>query len=494
MLWSVIKIVLFVSIVAALTLGAGYLMETGGGIRVSVGAIEFNLGPLQAVIAMLLLVLAVWLFLKIFNLLLATIRFLNGDETAISRYFDRHRERKGYQALADGLMALASGEGRDAMSNAARAERYLRRPDLTNLITAQAAEMTGDSKKAEAVYKQLLVNDRTRFVGVRGIMKQRLSEGDTDTALKLAEKAFALKPRHEETQDILLKLQAGNADWAGARKTLEAKLSSGTLPRDVHRRRDAVLALSEARALLDEGVSIEAQMESIEANRLSPDLIPAAVLASDSYLTQGKPRYATRVLKKAWEMQPHPDLAAAFARIEPAETPAERIKRFRALTKANPANPETRMLLAELHIAAEDFPEARRAIGDLATHSPTARSLTIMAAIERGEGAEDEIVRGWLTRALTASRGPQWVCDNCQGIHGSWAPVCSNCGGFDTLSWRVPAEGEVAMPGSTEMLPLIVGSAPASDAECVDDGELPDVAPDLEATDETDETKAAPRL
>ena len=79
MLWSVIKIVLFVSIVAALTLGAGYLMETGGGIRVSVGAIEFNLGPLQAVIAMLLLVLAVWLFLKIFNLLLATIRFLNGD-------------------------------------------------------------------------------------------------------------------------------------------------------------------------------------------------------------------------------------------------------------------------------------------------------------------------------------------------------------------------------------------------------------------------------
>lgn len=471
MLWSLIKIVLFVVIVAALTLGAGYLMETGGGLRVSVGAIEFNLGPLQAVIAMILLVLAVWLFLKVFNLLVATIRFLNGDETAISRYFDRSRERKGYQALADGLMALASGEGREAMGKAARAERYLRRPELTNLITAQAAEMTGDRKKAETVYKQLLTNDRTRFVGVRGIMKQRLSEGDTETALKLAEKAFALKPKHEETQDILLQLQAGKADWAGARRTLSAKLSTGTLPRDVHRRRDAVLALSEAKVLLDADTPIEAQMESIEANRLSPDLIPAAVLAADSYISQGKPRYATRVLKKAWDMQPHPDLAAAFARIEPDETPADRIKRFRALTKANPGNPETRMLLAELHIAAEDFPEARRAIGDLASHDPTARSLTIMAAIERGEGAEDTVVRGWLTRALTASRGPQWVCDNCQSIHSAWAPVCSNCDGFDTLSWRVPVEGEVAMPGSTGMLPLIVGQPEAPLAEIVEDVE-----------------------
>ncbi len=121
------------------------------------------------------------------------------------------------------------------------------------------------------------------------------------------------------------------------------------------------------------------------------------------------------------------------------------------------------MLLAELNIAAEDFATARAAISRLVEEDPTARSLTLMAAIERGEGAEDSVVRGWLTRALTASRGPQWVCDNCQSVHTNWAPVCSNCSGFDTLSWRVPTEGEVAMPASTEMLPLIVGKAPGLD-------------------------------
>lgn len=462
MLWSLIKVILFVALVAAATWGAGYLLQTDGGIRVAVANTEFNLGPLQAAIALILLVLAVWLLLKLAGLLIAALRFLNGDETAISRYFARHRERKGFQALADGIMALASGEGRLAMTKAQKAEKYLHRPELTNLITAQAAELAGDHAKAEETYKRLLADDRTRFVGVRGIMKQKLAEGDTDTALKLAEKAFALKPKHAETQDILLRLQAESGDWVGARHTLGAKLKHGTLPRDVYRRRDAVLALSEAKDVVDEEKPIEAREAAIEANRLSPDLIPAASMAARSYIDRGKPRYAARVLKKAWEAQPHPDLAAAFAEIAPTETPEDRVKRFGALTKLRPDHPETRMLSAELHLAAEDFPAARRALGDLAQSDPTARSLAIMAAIERGEGADDSIVRAYLARALTASRGPQWVCDNCQSIHNHWAPVCSNCAGFDTLAWRTPAEGEVAMPGSTGMLPLIVGKPAAA--------------------------------
>jgi HemY protein len=267
-----------------------------------------------------------------------------------------------------------------------------------------------------------------------------------------------LKPKHVEIQDTLLKLQADSSDWAGARRTLSAKLKSGSLPRDVHRRRDAVLALSEARDILGSGESIEAREAAIEANRLSPDLIPAAVMAARSYIEQGQPRYAARVLKKTWEAQPHPDLGAAFAEIAPDETPVARIKRFRALARAHPNHAETQMLMAELHIANEDFPEARRALGELATTEPTARSLAIMAAIERGAGADDAVVRGWLTRALSAPRGPQWICDNCSNIHAAWSPTCDNCGSFDTLTWKTPPAGEVTMPAATEMLPLLVGT------------------------------------
>ncbi|MDP5087038.1 MAG: heme biosynthesis protein HemY [Yoonia sp.] len=478
MLWSLIKILAFVAAITALTYGGTQLMEVDGGATVDVAGQEFTLSPLEMVFALGAMVLAVWLGLKLLALCVATFKFLNGDETAISRYFDRNRERKGYEALSEGMMALASGEGHLAMTKAARADKYLRQPQLTNLLTAQAAEMTGDRKKAEETYKKLLADDKTRFVGVRGIMKQKLSEGDTDTALALAKKAFALKPKHEETQDVLLRLQAEKSDWAGARKTLGAKLKSGSLPRDVHKRRDAVLALSEARDILNEGNTIEAREAAIEANRLSPDLIPAAIMAARGYISEGNARYATRVLTKTWNAQPHPDIAAAFAEIVPDETPQARLKRFNTLIKSTQDNPETKMLLAELQISAEDFPAAKRALGDLVTKDPTARSLTLMAAIERGQGADDSVVRGWLTRALTAPRGPQWICENCQHIHPTWGATCNNCGSFDTLAWKTPPASEVAMPSGTEMLPLIVGAAsepalpavsPVEEAEVVED-------------------------
>ncbi|MEH6520607.1 heme biosynthesis protein HemY [Sulfitobacter sp.] len=473
MLWSLIKIIFFVGVVGALAWGAGFLLEADGGTQIRAFGYELSPGPLESVLLLVLLVFVVWLFLKVLGLLFAGWKFLNGDETALSRYFDRNRERKGFDALSEGLMALASGDGQQAMAKAAKADKYLKKPELTNLLTAQAAEMAGDTKKAEETYRKLVENEQTRFVGVRGIMKQKLAAGDNETALHLAEKAFALKPKHEETGDVLLRLQAEKEDWTGARKTLSAKLRNGQLPRDVHKRRDAVLALSAAKDLLDEGSTIEKRETAIEANRLSPDLIPAAVMAAHSYIDQNKPRYATRVLKKAWEVCPHPDLAAAFAAIAPDETPAARLKRFGVLTKSKASHPETKMLLAELNIANEDFPAARRALGDLVETDPDARSVTLMAVIERGEGATDTVVKGWLARAIAVPRGPQWICNSCQHIHNEWKPICENCSSFDTLEWKRPPLSEVAMPAGVQMLPLIVGA--------LEDNTIADsVAPDEE--------------
>jgi HemY protein len=230
------------------------------------------------------------------------------------------------------------------------------------------------------------------------------------------------------------------------------------MPRDVFKRRDAVLALSNAMEITDGDQSAAAAEAAIAANKASPDLIPAAAMAAKGYITQGRPRYAVRVLRKAWEVHPHPDLAEAFAAIEPNEDAAARLKRFETLTKIKPEHRETRLLVAELNLAAEDFPSARRALGDLIENDPDARVLAIMAAVERGEGGSDTIVRGWLAKALTAPRGPQWVCENCNTIHADWGPICTGCKAFDTLEWTTPPQSEVVLPASANMLPLIVGA------------------------------------
>ena len=96
---------------------------------------------------------------------------------------------------------------------------------MTCTSIAEVVELQSDVAKAQ--YEKAVAESR------------KLS----DQSLKLAEKAFALKPKHEETGDTLLKLQAEKHDWTSARHTLHAKYKNGHLPRDVHKRRDAVLAL-----------------------------------------------------------------------------------------------------------------------------------------------------------------------------------------------------------------------------------------------------------
>src|SRR6056297_2176722 len=291
MLWSLIKLLLFVAIVGGLAWGAVWIMENGPRVLLTVGDIEFNLGPLQAALMLLAGLAALWGALFLIGLVIATLKFLNGDDTAISRYFRRNRERRGNRAVHDSLMALASGDAGTAIAKARKAGGYLQNTELTNLLVAQAAEMSGDRKRAESTYKELLKNEKTRFVGVRGILNQKLEDGDTDTALKLAKHAFTLHPKNEDVQDKLLRLQAEKHDWKGARETLNAKLRGGQIPRDLHRRRDAVLALSQAKDVMAEGKSIEAREAAIKANSLSPDMVPAAVVAARAYIEQGKARY-----------------------------------------------------------------------------------------------------------------------------------------------------------------------------------------------------------
>ncbi|MEX3017628.1 heme biosynthesis protein HemY [Gymnodinialimonas hymeniacidonis] len=494
MLWSLLKIILFIMIVVGLTLGVTALFEMDNLGTLIVLGTEYIITPVKAVIGALVLLLAVWILFKVVGFLVATLRFLNGDETAVSRYFDRRSERKGFEALGDGMMALAAGEGRLAIRKAERAGKYLNRPELTNLVKAQGAEMVGDKALATETFKALVQDDRTRFVGVRGLMKQRLEEGDTDTALKLGEKALALRPKNAEVQTTLISLQSKHEDWQGARGTLAQALKSGNVPRDLHRRRDAVLALAHAREAMADGQVVTATRDVAEASRLAPGLVPASVMSARLATEAGNKRQAVKTIRKAWDQAPHPDLAAAFADIEPDETPALRLRRFRPLLGKHRGHPETKMLEAELQIAAEDFPEARKALGNLAETSPTARSLTLMAAIERGEGAEDRVVRGWLARAVTASRGNQWVCGNCGHVHEDWRPVCANCDSFDTLEWSEVRQSEAALAGPTQMLPLIVGALEdqrdtPEDADVVQDGPVDEV--DVTVVDEGSSPSAA---
>ena len=85
MLVSLTKILLFVAAVVAAIFGIEMLLESGYTLRIAVAGTEFTLGPVQTLIAAAALLLVVWVVIKLIGLLMATVHFLAGDETAITR-------------------------------------------------------------------------------------------------------------------------------------------------------------------------------------------------------------------------------------------------------------------------------------------------------------------------------------------------------------------------------------------------------------------------
>ena len=177
-----------------------------------------------------------------------------------------------------------------------------------------------------------------------------------------------------------------------------------------------------------------------------------------------------KFLKKAWALFPHPEIAKAFASLNPDENPIERLKRFESFIKINSKHVQTAILSAELYMAADDFTSAKKAIGMISLDDPDNRVLTLMALVERGCGAKDEVVRGWLTKAVYAPKAPDWICDEC-GAQTQWNPVCSSCDGFDTIRWKRPPVYRETVDRK-KLLPLVSESGaniePKNQAEKID--------------------------
>ncbi|MCY4446224.1 MAG: heme biosynthesis protein HemY [Rhodobacteraceae bacterium] len=454
MFWPLVKITLFIVIVGTFSAGLALLMNINGTVTFELFDLAIQTDLINLVLLLLILIPILWGMYFLVGLCIAIIRFIVGDETAFTRYLNKNKTRKGFQALADSMVALASGEPALAKSKINLAEKYLKQPELTGLLAAQTAERMGDTAKAQEVYKQLLQNQKTRFIGVAGILKHRLENNDTSTALKLAEKAHQLRPHHEETLNILFKLQAQSQDWIGAEKTLKAKFSRNQFDRKDYKHHRAVILFAQANLELSQDNSRLAKSKIFEANNLAPDLIPAAILAAQFKVEGNDKKAATRVLMNAWNLLQHPDIVSAYSEIEPNESLQERYKRFKKIINKTLTHSESRMAMAELAISRHDFVGARRELETLPDTDPTVRTYLILAAIERGIGAEEGKVQTLLAKALTAANGPQWVCNTCQYVHENWEPICSNCQDFDSIWWQRNDKANQKLVSSIKLLPM----------------------------------------
>jgi HemY protein len=360
-------------------------------------------------------------------------------EMAVARR-ERRREA-GYEALGRGLAAVAAGDAVEARRLARKASGLLDEPPLTRLLSAQAAQLSGDEAEARRQFEAMRADPATEFLGLRGLLSKALRDGDRKAALVLAERALVLQPTAPWllVQTFELQSEAGHA--RAALTTLAEAAGRGAIEKDRARRARAVLLTAVAAdtqgATENTG---EAKHLLTEAVDLAPGFTPAAVALSRVLAASGGERKAIKLLERAWATNPHPDLAQAWLALKGEAAPLDRLRWLQRLAAAGSPGRDSNLVLAEASLDAGLWGEARRLLQDLIA-DPSPKVARLMARIDLEERNDSEAARAWLERAQTAASAdpdPIWVCRACGTQAADWSANCGHCGSFDALEWKPP--------------------------------------------------------
>jgi HemY protein len=421
------RIILFLVLIALAAWGAAWVADQPGEVALSLGAAKYIVTlPVFALFLGIVIVLAM-IALGVLILVLRT-------PGRISRGRLERRILRGRNAITHGLLAIGHGDAAAARRHADDARRLAGHDPLALLLHAQSAQLDGDRDGAKAAFSSMAEREDTRLLGLRGLFIEAQRADDAVAAVMIAEEALKLAPSSTWASHAVLGFRCAQGDWDGALKILDHDHESGLLDKATYRRRRGVLLT--ARALELEKIDRDLSRESVmEAVKLAPTLVPAAVLAAKFESEAHQVRRAMRLVEAAWMRHPHPDLADAYAHVRLGDSARQRLVRIETLAAKTPDAVEGKLAVARAAIDASEFAKAREALTSLVAN-PTQRVAMLMAEIERTEHGDTGKARTWTLRAVRARHDPAWTADGY--VSDRWRPVSPVTGRLDAFQWQTP--------------------------------------------------------
>ncbi len=414
------------------------------------------------------LVGAVVVVLAVLGAIGATLRKVFRMPANFARRRRERRRRAGYTALAGGFAAIAAGDAPEAQRSARRAAALLDHAPLTLALSAQAAQLEGDTATARRLQTEMLERPETALLGLRGLYTEAIKAGDDTAALDLAERARRLRPQLPWAVEGVLELQIRAGRWTEARDTLADAAHRRIVPLERARRHRSAILVELSRAAERNGERRHAASFAAQAVTLTPDRAAPACREVEALIGLGRVRAAGKAIERAWRTAPHPELARLHDGLHPSDAPLARLTAAQRLAGENPDCEDSRVIVAEAALDARLWGEARRnlslAVAAAPPPGPSRRLCRLMARLEESEHSDAAGARQWLDRAVSAPPDPRYVCTRCAAEGAAWHALCPNCGGFDTLAWQAgaaPARAVImpAAPPQT-LLPAPTGLAP----------------------------------
>jgi HemY protein len=422
-----IRIILFLLLIALGAAGAAWIADQTGDVVLSWGVYRARTTlPVFALVLGIVVVAAMMIW--------AILRGVWRTPERMRRGRRERRQARGRQAITQGLLAIGHGDSSAARIHAEAARKHAAHDPLTLLLDAQSAQLDGDREGAQRAFRAMAEREDTRLLGLRGLFIEAQRADDPVAAVMVAEEALKLSPSSSWASHAVLGFCCAKGDWAGALKILDNNQSAGLIDKAAYRRQRGVLLT--ARALELEKVDRDLSRESVmEAVKLAPTLVPAAVLASKFESEAHQVRRSMRLVEAAWLAQPHPDLADAYAHVKLGDSARQRLVRVETLAAKAPGHIEGALAIARAAIDASEFARAREALAPFIA-APTQRVALLMAEIERTEHGDSGRARAWTLRAVRALHDPAWTADGY--VSDRWRPVSPVTGRLDAFQWQTP--------------------------------------------------------
>jgi HemY protein len=421
------RIILFLLLIALGAAGAAWVAEQTGEFVLTWGTLRMKTTfPVFVLMSGVVVAAAVMLWTVLRGLWLTPQR--------IQRSRRERRHARGRHAITQGLLAIGHGDSSAARSHAEVARKLAAHDPLALLLHAQSAQLAGDRDGAQRAFRAMAEREDTRLLGLRGLFIEAQRADDPVAAVMVAEEALKLSPSSSWASHAVLGFCCAKGDWTGALTILDNNQSAGLIDKATYRRQRGVLLTARALELqnLDRDLSRESVMEAV---KLAPTLVPAAVLASKYQSEAHQVRRSMRLVETAWLAQPHPDLADAYAHVKLGDAARQRLVRVETLAAKAPGHIEGALAIARAAIDASEFGKARAALEPFVS-APTQRVAMLMAEIERTEHGDSGRARAWTLRAVRALHDPAWTADGY--VSDRWRPVSPVTGRLDAFQWQTP--------------------------------------------------------
>ena len=424
------RLILFLLVVLGLGWAFAWLADRPGDLAVTFLNTRYEISlttALAVFLASVAIIMIIWWALR---------SIIDGPQSA-RRYFRARRRDRGYQALSTGMIAAGSGDAATAKKLAARASSFISadQEPLIHYLGAQVALLEGDNVAARKAFETMLDNGETKALGLRGLYLEAERMNDPVAARHFAEKAFEASPTLDWASDAALAGHARDGAWDKALALLDNRRKLVGADKAAIDRKRAVLLTAKATSLIDTDAA-SARNAAVEANRLAPDLIPAAVIAGRALFKQDELRKGAKILEAAWKLKPHPHIADIYIHARHGDSAVDRMKRASELVNMQPGHPDGLLALALAQLAAKEYLAARKSTEAVLKSNPTESAWLLLADIEQAETGNVGRVREWLQRALKAPRDAAWVADG--QISDHWLPFSPVTGKLDAFEWKVP--------------------------------------------------------